>query len=626
MRAPAQGVKVRMYRQGLGDCFLLAFPTADPNQSYYVLIDCGLVKGTPEGSLRLKEVADDIRASTDGHVNLLVVTHRHYDHLAGFTLAKDSFAQIKFDNLWLPWLENKDDSDARAVWSATTQALAALNDVVKRPGLDVDHIKALLGFLDEGLGLTGDDPFAAVRALVPTAPVWRKPGEGPLDLPSADASAGVKIAKTYVLGPPRDRTLLSKMDPSSVSSKRETYLTQGGLDTHLAFTLGVDSSAANSPDQRLLADLSYPFDKHLRIATKAASEMPFFQEHYGFPGKPAPQTAPEGSGSSSATTTATNAPGPDAGSAPLATGDEQNETPAGTGLSASKPGTLPTTGMAASRPGTLPTTGMAASGPGSLPTTGMSASAGGDLPTTGMGAKEGDGQGAATSDALGASYDSLAWRRIDSDWTTGAEELALAIDDVVNNTSLVLAFELVGSKKVLLFAADAQVGNWLSWQPLRWQRPDGSGVTTIDLLQNTVLYKVGHHGSHNATVKQTTDGKPWGLALMTREDVVAMIPCDTVIAWQQSGHWQMPDAKLLPHIQDVTRGRYLRIDEGVPEQPSGAQPADPASWEAFRQRITPPPASIKPYPPGVPDDQNPDKIVRKAVRPDPLYIEFDVLE
>jgi hypothetical protein len=268
---------------------------------------------------------------------------------------------------------------------------------------------------------------------------------------------------------------------------------------------------------------------------------------------------------------------------------------------------------------------MSASAPGSLPTTGISAAQPVKLPTTGMEARVGNGQGVEPGGPA-LPVDPLAWRRIDSDWTTGAEELALAIDDVVNNTSLVLAFEFIESRKVLLFAADAQVGKWLSWLPLQWKRDDGSVVTTAQLLQNTVLYKVGHHGSHNATVKQTTDGKPWGLSLMTHKDLVAMVSCDTVIAWQQSGHWKMPDPDLLPHIQDATRGRYLRIDEGVPPKSSGAQPADPAAWQAFLQQITPSPDSIKPYPPGEVDAHDPGKVTRQAVRPDPIYIEFSVLE
>ncbi|TIM05499.1 hypothetical protein [Mesorhizobium sp.] len=41
--------------------------------------------------------------------------------------------------------------------------------------------------------------------------------------------------------------------------------------------------------------------------------------------------------------------------------------------------------------------------------------------------------------------------------------LALDMNDATNNASLVLAFELGKGGNVLLFAADAQRGNWLSW-------------------------------------------------------------------------------------------------------------------------------------------------------------------
>src|SRR6266699_2202355 len=72
--------------------------------------------------------------------------------------------------------------------------------------------------------------------------------------------------------------------------------------------------------------------------------------------------------------------------------------------------------------------------------------------------------------------------------------LPRALDSMTNNTSLVLAIELADGD-VLLFAADAQVGNWLSWQDLKWT-VGTSPVTGPDLLKRTIFYKVGHHGSH----------------------------------------------------------------------------------------------------------------------------------
>jgi hypothetical protein len=95
------------------------------------------------------------------------------------------------------------------------------------------------------------------------------------------------------------------------------------------------------------------------------------------------------------------------------------------------------------------------------------------------------------------------WRRIDGEWLGSATELALALQSYTNNTSLVLALELgeLGKGDVLLFAADAQVGNWESWQTWAYQSGDMK-VTGPDLLERTIFYKVGHHGSHNATLKE----------------------------------------------------------------------------------------------------------------------------
>jgi hypothetical protein len=42
----AAGTRVRMYRQGLGDCFLITLPRKNA-KPYYIMIDCGVILGTP---------------------------------------------------------------------------------------------------------------------------------------------------------------------------------------------------------------------------------------------------------------------------------------------------------------------------------------------------------------------------------------------------------------------------------------------------------------------------------------------------------------------------------------------------------------------------------------------------
>jgi len=71
------------------------------------------------------------------------------------------------------------------------------------------------------------------------------------------------------------------------------------------------------------------------------------------------------------------------------------------------------------------------------------------------------------------------------------------LDDVLNNTSVILLFQ-IGSKK-LLFPGDAQLENWsYALHPDRVK-------PYKKLLEQVDLYKVGHHGSLNATPKRLWD-------------------------------------------------------------------------------------------------------------------------
>jgi len=160
------------------------------------------------------------------------------------------------------------------------------------------------------------------------------------------------------------------------------------------------------------------------------------------------------------------------------------------------------------------------------------------------------------------------WRRIDGDWLGASADLALALQSYTNNTSLVMALEAgpVGKGDVLLFAGDAQVGNWESWQDLKW--PEGNPtVTGPDLLARTIFYKVGHHGSHNATLKEH------GLEQMKMLQAV-IIPVDEAMAKKK--RWgRMPLPSLVTALEKaVTRGGSK--NEGVSLRtdvtPSGAPP------------------------------------------------------
>ncbi|WP_293864481.1 hypothetical protein [uncultured Alsobacter sp.] len=146
-----------------------------------------------------------------------------------------------------------------------------------------------------------------------------------------------------------------------------------------------------------------------------------------------------------------------------------------------------------------------------------------------------------------------AWRRIDADWLGLSADLAMQLDQRTNNTSLVLAFEFVDTGRVALFAADAQVGNWLSWQDRSWT-VDGKTVRAADLMARTVYLKVGHHGSHNATLRAK------GLDLMTHPDLSAFVPVKATDA-ANVGWKEMPYGPILDALARACSGRVIRADD-----------------------------------------------------------------
>lgn len=198
--------------------------------------------------------------------------------------------------------------------------------------------------------------------------------------------------------------------------------------------------------------------------------------------------------------------------------------------------------------------------------------------------------GSATRARQYASYNDPAeqWRRIDFEWLNGSSDLALQLDSLTNNTSLVLAIERIADGRVLLFPADAQEGNWLSWhdEKLKWSVIDETGnmreVKAADLLARTVFYKVGHHGSHNATAK----GK--GLEMMTRQDeLTAFIPVDRAMALTRNpkGSWKMPARPLYRELLRRCEGRVARADLGwaAPAAPGDEVEAEFLNMESKAQ-------------------------------------------
>jgi hypothetical protein len=172
-----------------------------------------------------------------------------------------------------------------------------------------------------------------------------------------------------------------------------------------------------------------------------------------------------------------------------------------------------------------------------------------------------------------------AWQDIQDDWLGAADALTLRLNRGINNTSLVLAFELVDSGKVLLFTGDAQRGNWISWPTGTWHVGD-TEITARELLSRCVFYKVGHHGSHNATLKgQPEDDYPnleWLGTGRYLDEFTAMIPANSEWARGKRHPWNHP----LPAIARALRQRTERLFDST-------HPLDATnpSWQSHRVQV-----------------------------------------
>ena len=80
-------------------------------------------------------------------------------------------------------------------------------------------------------------------------------------------------------------------------------------------------------------------------------------------------------------------------------------------------------------------------------------------------------------------------------------------------------------------------------------------LTGDDLLERTVFYKVGHHGSRNATWKA-------GLERMNAAELVAFSPTDASLA-DAIGWSDFPAPATNNRISELTSGRFLQADDPI---------------------------------------------------------------
>lgn len=131
-------------------------------------------------------------------------------------------------------------------------------------------------------------------------------------------------------------------------------------------------------------------------------------------------------------------------------------------------------------------------------------------------------------------------------------EIVKFVDDAMNNTSVIMLFE-AGDEK-LLFPGDAQIENWQFALDAAKKDPQ-----IRKLLNDTTVYKVGHHGSRNATPKSL-----WNSFKNKSEDKNKSGRLKTVISTMEGKHGESEDTVVpLPKMvrEMKTHSHYHSTEE-----------------------------------------------------------------
>lgn len=374
----AKELRVRMYRVGFGDFFLVTVPSEDGPQ--HILIDCGVTKGTSgKGDIgTIKAAVRHMAAETGGALALIIVTHRHQDHIVGFSRCADVFKKFKVGAIWMSHWETEYDDEVVKFQAELTGLAADVHQHLALRGAADPLATQVMGIMANAVGAEegpGGGSNAASLLLLKTGlnvkPVYLHRGQKP-KLPKELIKAGLEAE---ILGPP---------PPDALAFMKLKDLKKG-----VGQFLGA-AGAAGDAGAAAAAARTAPFGKAW-IAKPEDYPVSAFREW-----------------------------------APRSNGGKQ---------------------VAPERHAARVEAAIAAAQPEMLLTA------------------------------------------------------AKTLDGFLNNQSLVVLFSW--KEKKLLFAGDAQAGNWEYWL-YDLDKPSKAGVETLtktseSLLKNIDFYKVGHHGSTNAT-------------------------------------------------------------------------------------------------------------------------------
>jgi beta-lactamase superfamily II metal-dependent hydrolase len=188
-------IEIRGYVVGFGDCILLRLPDGD--RTRYILIDFGRAPNDPSSIERFPNIARDIEKRCNGHIDLLVMTHEHLDHMEGFYRERDIFNRIEVDRVWMSLPSHPQyysDYPKAKLQTKLREGLAQFAAAARRNGL-VLH-PAFQSLLENNLA--NKDRINYLRTLGKKPVAYLARGK------AKDAATAFKNIKIHVLAPEPD--------------------------------------------------------------------------------------------------------------------------------------------------------------------------------------------------------------------------------------------------------------------------------------------------------------------------------------------------------------------------------------------------------------------------------------
>lgn len=453
-------VRVRMYQVGFGDCFLVSFdyPGQNPSERH-MLVDFGRNTRPHKGG-DMAAVARDIRQRTNRRLDIVVVSHRHEDHLSAFgSTAVNSIIE---------------DCNPRLIVRSWTEEPGA-SEVAPGPAMASPNARFLAGLAaaDRVADRIAETPFALDRT-----------GVG-------------QSLKRFAFGQLKNRAAVTELNRLADATDG-AYLSFGS--PRLVDVLpGVDIDVLGPPT---VAD--YP-----AIAGEADKDP----EYWLALGRQLPDAL---------AMAADGDDGPPAGP----TRDSLQEEAPRIQLDAAETPVL----------ATAPDAGE---------------------PRTSQPQDEGHASDAPAPGQIGP----VRWltEKLRKQQVASLLRIVRSLDDWLNNTSLILLVR-AGDRR-LLFAGDAQIENWRF--PLKALPDEGERTRIGRELAQVDLYKVGHHGSRNATPKSLV--KLWTASAPDRA-VVSLLSTKEGV-YGESITTAVPHARLMAKLDGGPRRLISTLQD--PAAPDG---------------------------------------------------------